>query len=210
MVLASRIVLPDGQTDLEQAATRFLAGVPDSAWGELDLYLQENVLKPMGGLFTLCMNNSDLARALNGPLLQGTATYLNKHLEVTDVCQAELSTAKALGVDLAAQTKVFHHLATPSIASKTQVDEESDYLLVPSTEAGQEFTKLAVTALSNLKVLPISVVTDILICREQGNLTLADIQQVFQHCKDDYEQNKSSLTSSPHSRMDTQDWLPLE
>jgi hypothetical protein len=53
-------------------------------------------------------------------------------------------------------------------------------------------------------------VTDIFICREQGNLTLGDVQQVVQHCKDEYEQNKSSLVSSPHARMDTQDWLPLE
>ncbi|HMP15595.1 MAG TPA: tubulin-like doman-containing protein [Gemmatales bacterium] len=53
MVLASRIVLPDGQSDLEQAATRFLATIPPHAWGELDLYLQENVMKPMGGLFSL-------------------------------------------------------------------------------------------------------------------------------------------------------------
>lgn len=210
MVLASRIVLPDGQTDLEQAATKFLATVPETAWSELDLYLQEKVMKQMGGLFSLCMNNSDLARALNGPLLQGTAAYLDKHLEVTDVCQAELSTAKTLGVDLAAQTKVFHHMATPSIASKAAVEEENDYLLVPSTDAGKEFTDLAVKELKNLKVLPISVVTDIFICREQGSLTLADLQQVFQHCKDDYEQNKSSLVSSPHARMDTQDWLPLE
>lgn len=210
MVLASRIVLPEGQTDLEQAATRFLASVPATAWGELDMYLQEHVMKPMGGLFSLCMNNSDLSRALNGPLLQGTAAYLNQHLEVTDVCQAELSTAEALGVDLAAQTKVFHHLATPSIASKTPSTEQSDFLLVPSTDAGKHFTELAVKALDTLKVMPISVVTDIFICREQGNLTIADMQQVFQHCTDDYEQNKSSLVSSPHSRMDTQDWLPLE
>lgn len=210
MVLASRIVLPDGQTDLEQAATRFLANVPEKAWTELDLYLQENVMKPMGGLFTLCMNNSDLSRALNGPLLQGTAAYLDQHLEVTDVCQAELSTAEMLGVDLAAQTKVFHHLATPSIASKTAGESESDFLLVPSTEAGKQFTALATKTLDKLKVIPISVVTDIFICREQASLTLADIQQMVQLCKDDYEQNKSSLISSPHARMDTQDWLPLE
>jgi site-specific recombinase XerD len=61
-----------------------------------------------------------------------------------------------------------------------------------------------------LKVIPIGVVTDIFICREQPNLTLADVQQVFQHCKDEYEQNKSSQVSSPHARMDTLDWLPLE
>lgn len=210
MVLASRIVLPEGQTDLEAAATKFLASVPGRAWGELDLYLQEHVMNPMGGLFSLCMNNSDLARALNGPLLQGTATYLNQHLEVTDVCQAELSTAKTLGVDLAAQTKVFHHLATPSIASKAPVMEESDFLLVPSTESGKQFTEQAIKTLDHLKVIPISVVTDIFICREQGHLTLSDVQQVFQHCKDEYEQNKSSLVGSPHARMDTQDWLPLE
>ncbi|HMP15594.1 MAG TPA: hypothetical protein PKD72_01105 [Gemmatales bacterium] len=129
---------------------------------------------------------------------------------MTDVCQAELSTAQALGVDLAAQTKVFHHLATPSIASKTPSNEESDFLLVPNTESGKQFTELAVKSLDRLKVISINVVTDIFICREQGNLSLSDIQQMVQHCKDEYEQNKHSLVSSPHARMDTQDWLPLE
>lgn len=210
MVLASRIVLPEGQTDIERAAAKFLAQVPEEAWDEMDVYLQDNVLRPMGGLFTLCMNNSDLTRTLNGPLLQGTAAYLNKHLEVTDVCQAELSTAQALGVDLSAQTNVFHHLATPSLASRQNLEPEIDFLMVPSTPAGEEFTKLAVKTLPELNVMPINVVTDVLICREQGGLTLGDLQQVFQCCKDDYERNKSSVVSSPHSRMDMLDWVPLD
>jgi hypothetical protein len=210
MVLASRLVLPEGQTDIERAAAKFLAQVPEEAWDELDVYLQDNVLRPMGGLFTLCMNNSDLTRTLNGPLLQGTAAYLNKHLEVTDVCQAELSTAQALGVDLSAQTKVFHHLATPSLASRQNLEPEIDFLMVPSTPAGEEFTKLAVKTLPELNVMPINVVTDVLICREQGGLTLGDLQQVFQCCKDDYERNKPSVVSSPHARMDMLDWVPLD
>jgi hypothetical protein len=210
LVLASRIVLPHGQTDLEQAAGRFLQGVPDSAWAELDQYLQDHVLKQMGGLFSLCMNNSDLPRTLNGPLLQGTAAYLNQHLEVTDVCQAELSTAQTLGVDLSAQTKVFHHLATPSITTKSPVEVENDFLLVPNTRSGEEFTKLALRELPNLQVMPVGVVTDIFIAREQGSLTLADLQQVFAVCKPEYDQNKSSLVSSPHSRMDMLDWLSID
>jgi hypothetical protein len=38
MVLASRIVLPDGQSDLEHAATKFLASVPHAAWSERPLH----------------------------------------------------------------------------------------------------------------------------------------------------------------------------
>ena len=209
LVLASRVVLPEGQTDLEKAAVRFLQRVNIKDWQELDYYLQEQVLTPHGGLYELCMTNADLPRTLNAPLLEKAAEYLDRHLEVTDVCQAELSSAAALGVDIIAQTKAFHRLAQPSLVPKKPLDEK-DFILVPSSPAGQELAKLAKEAVAGLVSLQVASPTDLLICREQPSITVGDLAEILATAKEEYVDQFSSSTTTPHSRCDVLAWVPLD
>jgi hypothetical protein len=209
-VLASRIVLPAGDNDLEVAATRFLAQLEQSGGGlELDHYIQSEVLTTLGGLHHLCMTNADLPRTLNGPLLEKTAAYLDRFLEVTDVCQAELSSAKTLGVDLAAQSKVYYHLALPPIGSK-KPDAQHEFLLVPDSEAGEEFANLTQQTLPHVQVVRMNDPTDLLICREQTQVALTDLQEMLDFCKTAYFQQVVSPQNTPHSRYDILDWIPLD
>lgn len=207
MVLASRIVLPEGQTDLEQAAQHFLEQLPPEYLGELDAYLQEHVLNPLGGLQYLCMTNSDLPRTLNPPVLEKTAEFLDQRLAVTDVCQAELSTAATLGVDLAAQAKVYYHLATPPIGDKKA--EHHDFLLVPESEAGVQFISMIMHALPQVTIIRIANPTDLLVCREQPDLALTDIQELMAPCYESYLSLVVAPQTTPHSRYDIQTWVPL-
>jgi hypothetical protein len=209
LVLASRVVLPEGQTDLEKAAIRFLQRVNINDWQELDYYLQENVLTPHGGLFELCMTNADLPRTLNAPLLEKTAEYLDRHLEVTDVCQAELSSAAALGVDIVAQTRAFHRLAQPSVMPKKPADEK-DFLLVPSSPAGQELANLAKEAVPGLVSLQVTSPTDLLICREQPGISVGDLNEILAAAKEEYLSQLNSATTTPHARCDILAWAPLD
>lgn len=208
-VLASRIVLPEGQTDLEKAAVRFLQRVQIKDWLELDYHLQQHVLTPHGGLYQLCMTNADLPRTLNAPLLEKAAEYLDRHLEVTDVCQAELSSAQALGVDIIAQTKAFHRLAAPSFASKKSSGEK-DFLLVPSSPAGVELSQLALQAVPEMLVLQVASPTDLLICREQPGVSIGDIADVLASGKQEYLELFVSAITTPHSRCDVLAWVPLD
>ena len=61
----ARVVLPDGQADLEQAALHFLQGLEPEQWLQLDRELHEKVLEPQGGLNGACMNG-DLTRQMVG------------------------------------------------------------------------------------------------------------------------------------------------
>ncbi len=208
LVLASRVVLPEGQTDLEKAAVRFLNQVNINDWLELDMFLQEHVLTPHGGLYSLCMTNADLPRTLNPPLLEKAAEYLDRHLEVTDVCQAELSSAEALGVDFVAQTKALHRLAQPSIPVKK--GGEKDFLLVPDSPAGQQLIELAKQAVPELTILTIQSPTDLLICREQPSITPQDLREMLQNCKKAYQEMFVANLTNPHNRCDLMEWLPLD
>jgi hypothetical protein len=209
VVLASRIVLPEGITDLESAATRFLASLHLNDWKELDLYLQQYVLDPLGGLYHLCLANSELTRTLNVPLLDRTAEFLDRHLAVTDVCLAELSSAESLHVDISMQCKAYHHLATPAFVGRKSAVEQT-FLLIPGTQAGVHFAELAKAGLPDIQPVAISQTTDILICREQPNLGPDDLREVFAACREAYDQQIVTPLSSPHSRSDVSEWLPLD
>ena len=209
MAMASRIVLPDGAKDLEEAANRFLNQVWHEQWYNLDQSVQKNVITAMGGLHRLCMTSSDLTRMLGTPMLEATAEYLGHLLQTTDVCEVELSSAQALGVELRAQLKAYHHLATPSLNGK-KADRERSFVLTPTTETGKQVSDLAVDAIPKIQPLSIGGATDMLICREQAEIGLADIHAMVEPCKDAYLETASAPQSTPHARADILDWIPLD
>src|SRR5439155_10273326 len=93
----ARVVLPNGEADLERAALCFLASLKPEQWSQLDQALQDNVLTPQGGLQSVCMTSSDLMRHLAAPLIEQAATVLSEHLPITDVAQVELADAEEDG-----------------------------------------------------------------------------------------------------------------
>src|SRR5262249_41188453 len=76
----TRVVLPEGETDLERAARRFIAGLGAPQWGLLDQALQDGVLGPLGGLHRACTSSADLMRSLAAPLVEQAAAALGSHL----------------------------------------------------------------------------------------------------------------------------------
>src|SRR5207244_7362380 len=94
----ARVVLPGGQDDLEQAATRFLQDLKTEQWLQLDRDLHEKVLEPQGGLNGACMNG-DLTRQMAVPLLEGATQFLNQHLPIMDVAQIIQTEVDAGGAD---------------------------------------------------------------------------------------------------------------
>ena len=208
MVLASRVVLPEGDADLDTAAASFLERLEAAHWLELDHYLQEHVLNPLGGLRQMCMTRADLMRALGTPLVEGAAEFLGQYLPTTDVCEAELSAAQTLDVDLAAQLKAYHHLATPSVG--TCAERELVFLVLPHSEPGQQLAETARQAIPNVQVIPVANPADLLICREQADLAAADLARVLEPCKPAYEIATTSPLTTPHARCDIFDWIPLE
>src|SRR5207237_5699877 len=83
----ARVVLPDGEPDLERAALRFLQGLRAEQWILLDKELHERILVPRGGLHGACMTSGDMTRQLTVPLLVEAGTILGQLLSIMDVAQ---------------------------------------------------------------------------------------------------------------------------
>jgi hypothetical protein len=123
----TRVVLPSGESDLEQAAEHFLATLNPDLWLQLDQALQDQVLAVRGGLFKACMNTNDLLRHLVGPLLVQAVSYLSNHLPVTDVAQVECSTEELEDGTLPTRLLSYYENAEPllSRASRDLVGQGS-------------------------------------------------------------------------------------
>jgi hypothetical protein len=87
----TRVVLPAGESDLEQAARRFLTTLNAEHWSQLDQAFGDQVLAVRGGLQRACLDTNDLLRHLVVPLMSQAITALSALLPITDVAQAEFS-----------------------------------------------------------------------------------------------------------------------
>jgi hypothetical protein len=204
----TRVVLPDGETDLERAAYRFLATLTPAAWGLLDQALQDGVLGPLGGLHRACSGSADLMRGVAAPLLEQAAACLGGHLPVTDVAQVEFAQAEAAGGDVAAQAQGCFVSAAPLLPSRTG-EGQFGFLLIPAGDPGKTYGEAARRVLAGLQVVRVPGQADLMFCREQGPLGFDDLGRILKPCRAAYEGAAAVPQASPHARFDILDWMPL-
>ncbi len=203
-----RVILPKGELELETSATSFLQRLGREHWLSLDNVIQSLVLEPFGGLFHLCLKSHDLMQHLATPMIEQTAAFLGELLPVSDVAQVTFSAAQAQNVEVRHQLHEFHSLARPLFRSG-ETNEEV-YLLVPSSSAGHLLGEEARQLYSELQVISApALTTDLMICREQPNLPEQELKQLIQACQGAYDELCLSPQTSPHSRFDVIEWIPL-
>jgi hypothetical protein len=229
-----RVVLPNGAAQLQQAADRFLATLTAEQWSQMDQALQDQVLAVRGGLFQACMNTNDLIRHLAGPLLTQAAACLADYLPVTDVAQVELAAAEGgKEEDIEERVRKYCDRAVPlfgALASKTTPagvgsgvrarrsppgappapPPDDAFLLIPASAAGKEFGDRAQAALPDLHLVNVPGQADLMVCREQNELSAEDLERILRPCRAAYENAATTPLSSPHARFDIQDWTPLD
>jgi len=216
----ARVVLPDGEVDLERASLRFLQALPPESWVTLDKELYERVLTPRGGLHGACTNSGDMTRQLAEPLLAETSTFLGQHLPIMDVAQILGMEFGYLNADakmqpsgdqekLAQQTKDYIDRAVPLIVGK-QLSKQASFLLLPASPAGKALGSGLCHVVPDLRLVSVPGQSDLMICREQGWLTSTDLHKLLKPCRAAFETLAPSLTGSPHARFDILDWLPLD
>jgi hypothetical protein len=224
----ARVVLPEGEDDLERAAYRFLQRLQPELWVELDKELHERILTPRGGLHAACMSGGDITRTLTMPLMDEAITLLGQHLPIMDVAQILASEVgvpsappsascilKGPVVDelasetLTTQTQVYLERAAPLIARPGDAGQES-FLLVPASEAGRSLAEAVALVMPNLKLVRVPGQADLMFCREQGWLRIQDLHRLLAQSRKTYETAAGAPQSSPHSRFDIVDWVPLD
>jgi hypothetical protein len=83
-------------------------------------------------------------------------------------------------------------------------------LLLPASDIGKHLGEAAQRALPDLKVVRVPGQSDLMFCREQGCLSVQDMHNVMRQFRIAYEAAAVSPQTSPHSRFDISDWLPLD
>jgi serine/threonine protein kinase len=117
----TRVVLPDGQADLEQTAQRFLSTLTSEQWTQLDQALQDRVLASRGGLQKATLSTNDVVRHLATPLVTQAVECLSAHLPITDVAQVEFSVDATEDGDFAGRIHTYHARAEPLIGREAAV-----------------------------------------------------------------------------------------
>ena len=236
----TRVVLPDGEPELDRAAARFVASLTADHWACLDQILQDEVLAMRGGLGQAAFASNDLHRHLLAPLVDRAASCLSQYLPVTDVAQVELAAAGEGAAALARQLSASLEAAAPlapvgggrasarrdskvlAVAGgppeeapgrqerdKTE-PRHSAWLLVPASEAGRAYAEHARKLLPEVQLVRVPGQSDLMFCREQGGLTQEELERILAPCRDAYREASSLPGTSPHSRFDTRDWIPLD
>jgi hypothetical protein len=205
----AHVVLPDEEDDLDRAAARFLGRISPEQWTHLDQFLQDRVLAPLGGLHQACVAGGDMTRHLVVPLVDQAAECLGSHLPGMDVAEVKLSSICAGSEEIASQTQACFDKAAPLIAGK-EPENQHAMLLYPASDAGKAFGEAARQAIPALKLVRVPGQADLMFCREQGFLTIEDLQRLLRPCRPAYESLSGVPQSSPHARCDIVDWVPLD
>ena len=207
-----RVVLPDGEDDLERAAIKFLQGLTRDHWKILDKELTDRILTPRGGLHNACINSGDLTKHLAIPLVQEASIVLAQYLPVMDVADILLGETAAGGVSdgtLSEQIKAYLDRALPLAQTKDK-DSQQAFILVPASAAGRTLASKVEEIVDNVNLVRVPGQADLMFLREQGSLRADDLHRLLKPCRVAYESYAGAPNVSPHSRFDVVDWLPLD
>jgi serine/threonine protein kinase len=95
-------------------------------------------------------------------------------------------------------------------AKEPSSDADHVFLLVPASDAGRRYGEQVERFLPNVQLVNVPGQADLMFCREQAGLSLDDLDRILRACHPAYEQVLNAPNSCPHSRFDTQDWMPLD
>ena len=202
-----QVLLPFGENDIEWAAARFTLNITGEQWTRLEEVLQSLVLAPLGGLHALCQKAGDQMGQLAGPLIDQTAAFLDQILEVADISEGAFITS-GKRADLLSLVRKCCDRARPFVAGDHNY--ELGFIIIPDTSAGHELAAEARLALPTMKILQAAGQTSgIMVCREQGHLATNDLSEMLGHCQEAYSELAARVSTSPHSRFDILEWMPL-
>jgi hypothetical protein len=88
--------------------------------------------------------------------------------------------------------------------------EDQGFLLIPTSDQGKHFGEEAQKALPGVHLVNVPGQADLMFCRDQGGLTLEDLEKVLASCRAAYREMAVVPQMSPHARFDIQDWVPLD
>jgi len=203
-----RVVLPHGEDHIDRSAAELLEAVPHEALLQLEKMLTKVVIDPRGGLVSISTATTDLVGQLANPLIDQATVFLSGLLPTQDVTAVEISAARGQQDELMRRVQTYVRGAAPLTGGP--VEEERTFVLYPDTEPGREYAEAVKKVVPAAYTVPVrGTGTDLLFCREQAGLRMADLFRLIDPCWDAYHKSAENVLANPHSRFDVTEWLPL-
>ena len=84
------------------------------------------------------------------------------------------------------------------------------FVMVPDSAQGKSYASLVKkTVPAALTVAVSGSATDLMFCREHGNLRPDEVSALLQACLPAYYESLASPQTAPHARYDVTEWMPL-
>jgi serine/threonine protein kinase len=203
-----QVVLPSGETHIERSAKKIVQSVKPQDIIRLETALQKLVLEPRGGLVALCQIHADMQRTLVAPMVEQTTAFLGDLLPMTDVTDVETANAMVKKVELSARIQDYHRRSAPPVG-QPEVDEQT-FVLFPDSEPGKAYARLVKKTIPGVLTVAVNgSATDLMFCREHGNLRPEELNALLANCQPAYYEALASPHLAPHARYDVTEWMPI-
>ena len=103
-----------------------------------------------------------------------------------DVAEVEFSLAEERKEDLADQTRECYASALPLMCGSDVANQQA-HLLIPASEAGKAYGEQACKTIPELRIVRVPGQADLMFCREQGYLSMEDMQRLLRSCRAAYQ-----------------------
>jgi hypothetical protein len=120
----------------------------------------------------------------------------------------ETVNASVKKVELSTRIQDYHKRSAPPLGQADS--EEQTFLLFPDSEPGKSYARLVKKVVPNVLAVAVNgSATDLMYCREHGNLRPDELTELLSNCQPAYYEALASPHAAPHARYDVTEWMPI-
>jgi serine/threonine protein kinase len=203
-----KYLLPESCVDLKDVIEKMEERIGPADLLEFDVLVQHLLQQQFQALVHVCMGPANLVRNLAPVLLHEAVRFLEPLLEGTNAAEMYLAQHSQKG-QVTAEVKeevqaIFN--ATAARLTRTVPPSETAIITLPGGEAGDRLRNLFHAGAPQAFVLTSPRPDEILFFREQGPLSLHDLEQFGPQGEEAYRKQKLKDPTALHSREDIPEW----
>ena len=201
-----RHVLPAACRSLDQAIGQFLQQLTPDDSLKLDQRIQGAVQRQLSGLVTICHSGSHVLKNLATVVWEQVEGVVDQRLgkgNAADMYLGRQAPEPELLADLAA---AWEEAVLELAPAKDGDRAELRLAALPVGPAGEALASLVRQALPEVEPVAVRGLEDIVLHREQTQVSLADLPQMSPRAVEAYRHMRDVEQLPPHSRMDITDW----
>jgi hypothetical protein len=196
-----KLILPDGCTNLDEAADQFLAGLPPEDLLSFEQSLQKDITRKFRGLGNVCLKPLEKGPLFRELMMKRARDFLDAKLDHSDPATVFFRARTANGTAESLLREAYDE-ATPDLTPNVYPKPyEMIVLAAPGGEDGNQLKELTKSVLPGVEFVGAPLPNDICFYREYPQLKITDLPQLGDSAREAYQQMLAT-TTPPHTRVD--------